>query len=141
MGNGLDWISLISKTIEDHFKKILVVFIFLVIGAGSFLYMESLKSKREYRSFNDLSKIINTYKKKKENFEKSLNSKDKKLVDKSDNGKTKQKGKAGENLYPPTGNLNQDYGDEVTSLKEFIERNQGSSASVEAALILSEILF
>ena len=132
----MEWISIISKFLENHFKKIFVVFLLIVTGAGSFLYVKNMKSQREYKSFDELSKIIVNYREKKENFKKALESRDEKSDEKSNgNGKTKEK----KNLSLPTDDLNQDYGDEVTKLENFIKKNPGHSASVEAALTLTEI--
>ncbi len=127
----MDWLALVSKFIEVHFKKALVVFLVMVAGAGLFIYRNSAELQNEKKSFDKLSTVIRTYKEKKEKFREALETEGKESD--SENPEKKKK------LSPPSGDLDQDYGDEVTKLEEFLKDNSGHSATAEAALILSEI--
>ena len=127
----MEWITLISKFIEAHFKKALVIFFVAVIGAGLFIYMGGVNRREEQKSFNELSKITKVYKEKKENFKKALEAEN----EKSDSKKPEEK----KDLPLPSNDLARDYGDEVTGLETFLKQNSGRGAAVEAVLILSEI--
>ena len=112
-------------------KKFFCIFFAVVVGIGFFVFMNFLERQREQKSFDELFKITSVYREKKENFKKALEKK----VEKSDSDKEEKKQKPD----PPSGDLSQDYGDEVTKLEAFLKENPDRRAAVEAALLLSEI--
>ena len=136
----MDWIEKVSSFIKAYSKKdlskkdfaifwsflgFLLLLLFLAIGR---VYWKGLESKKEKQSFDKLYPIIKTYEEKKLLFEEA----------KKGGKKPSQKGDKKKNLTP-SGDLAQDYGDQVSALGTFIEQNPGRISRAEAALILSEI--
>ena len=137
----MDWMEKASGFIRAYSKKdlskkdfaifwsflaFLLLLLFVAIGR---VYWKGLESEKEKQSFNKLYQIIKTYEEKKLLFKEA----------KEGGEKSGQKGAEKKNLTPASGDLVQDYGDEVSALETFIQQNQARISRAEAALILSEI--
>lgn len=125
-----EWTAIASKFIETHFKKALVISAVLVIGAGLFSYKKSLDRESELKAFSELYKITKGYNKKKADFAEA-----KKALTQKKEEPQKEK----EPLTQASGDMQKDYGQDVTALESFIASHQNKNAAGEAALILSEI--
>lgn len=133
----LELASQVSKFIEKNFKFFLGLFVGLIVAGSVWSMMSSAAKAEQEQAFGELYKITKTYSEKKENFAEAKREKESKNKNTGDKDQVKTEDKKG--LKEATGDLQKDYGDEVTKLEAFLKANLGKNASGEAALVLSEI--
>lgn len=119
-----------SKWIETHFKKILAVFVVIIIASSLWAWMKSVQRQNEKDAFTELYKITKVYDETKQKFDEA---------DQKSKTPVGEKAEKPEPTVTKTGDLEKDYPGVAAKLEAFIQENKGYNASAEAALTLSEL--
>jgi tetratricopeptide (TPR) repeat protein len=131
----VDFAAKASKFVELHFKKTLAVFALIIIASSLWAYKKSADRQRESAAFANLYEVTKEYNKLKDQFAQALDDQQKNPEDPTPPPQDPNAPKPD----PATGDLDKDYGSIVQKLHSFLDSHKGSNASLEAALVLSEI--